>query len=85
MTFQEFASGPVAQQRYWARSHVGWGRMRGAAPNDGHRALARLEHEGALAGLITQNVDGLHEAAGSRAVVDLHGRISEVIGPGRRR
>ncbi len=66
MTYQEFVSGPAAQQRYWARSHVGWGRMRRAEPNDGHRALAAMERAGALAGLITQNVDGLHAAAGSR-------------------
>ncbi|GAB3600810.1 hypothetical protein GCM10027446_34410 [Angustibacter peucedani] len=79
MTFQEFVSGDVAQQRYWARSHVGWGRMRRARPNDGHRALARLEAAGAVDALITQNVDGLHTEAGSRAVVDLHGRIDEVV------
>jgi NAD-dependent SIR2 family protein deacetylase len=79
MTYQEFVSGPAAQQRYWARSHVGWGRMRRADPNAGHRALAALERAGALAGLITQNVDGLHAAAGSREVVDLHGRIADVV------
>src|SRR3954466_4452477 len=79
MTFQEFVSGPDAQQRYWARSHVGWGRMRRAEPNAGHRALARMAAAGRLHGLITQNVDGLHEAAGSPDVVALHGRISEVI------
>ncbi|MCD4533612.1 NAD-dependent deacetylase [Nocardioides sp. cx-169] len=75
MTYQEFVSGPAAQQRYWARSHLGWGRMRHAAPNDGHRALARLDPEL----LITQNVDGLHEAAGSRRLVALHGRIADVV------
>jgi NAD-dependent SIR2 family protein deacetylase len=75
MTYQEFVSGPLARQRYWARSHVGWGRMRTAEPNDGHRALARLDPDL----LITQNVDGLHEAAGSRRLVALHGRIAEVI------
>ena len=64
MTYDEFVSGPEAQQRYWARSHVGWSRMRHAAPNAGHRALAALERRRSL--LITQNVDGLHEAAGSR-------------------
>ena len=79
MTHQEFVSGPAAQQRYWARSHVGWGRMRRAEPNPGHLALARLEHAGAVSALITQNVDGLHGVAGSRAVVDLHGRIDEVV------
>jgi NAD-dependent SIR2 family protein deacetylase len=75
MTYGEFVSGPVAQQRYWARSHVGWGRMRAAEPNAGHRALAAIDPTL----LITQNVDGLHEAAGSREVVALHGRISRVI------
>jgi NAD-dependent SIR2 family protein deacetylase len=75
MTYQEFVSGPEAQQRYWGRSHVGWGRMRGAEPNAGHEALARIDPEL----LITQNVDGLHERAGSRRMVALHGRIAEVV------
>jgi NAD-dependent SIR2 family protein deacetylase len=75
MTYQEFVSGPTAQQRYWARSHLGWGRMRRAEPNAGHQALARIDPEL----LITQNVDGLHERAGSRHVVALHGRIADVV------
>ncbi len=75
MTYQEFVSGPAARQRYWARSHLGWSRMRGAEPNAGHRALAALDPDL----VITQNVDGLHEAAGSRRVVALHGRIADVI------
>lgn len=75
MTRQEFDSGPAARQRYWARSHVGWARMRDAQPNAGHRALARLDP----VLVITQNVDGLHERAGSRRLVALHGRISEVV------
>jgi NAD-dependent SIR2 family protein deacetylase len=75
MTYQEFVSGPAAQQRYWARSHVGWTRMKGADPNDGHRALAAIDPEL----LITQNVDGLHERAGSRRLVALHGRIADVV------
>ncbi len=75
MTYQEFVSGRTAQQRYWARSHLGWGRMRGAEPNAGHRAAAALDP----ALLITQNVDGLHEQAGSRRLVALHGRIAEVV------
>ena len=78
MTYGEFVSGPEAQRRYWARSHVGWSRMGTARPNDGHHALARLEAGGRVDLLITQNVDGLHEAAGSRALA-LHGRISDVI------
>ena len=79
MTYATFVSGEAARQRYWARSHVGWRRMNQAAPNDGHRALAAMERTGAVASLITQNVDGLHTTAGSRAVTDLHGRISEVV------
>jgi NAD-dependent SIR2 family protein deacetylase len=75
MTYQEFVSGPEARQRYWARSHLGWGRMKGADPNAGHHALARLR-PGLL---ITQNVDGLHERAGSPRVVALHGRIADVV------
>jgi NAD-dependent SIR2 family protein deacetylase len=75
MTYQQFVSGPEARQRYWARVHVGFGRFSTAAPNDGHRALARLDPTL----LITQNVDGLHEAAGSRRLVALHGRISDVV------
>jgi NAD-dependent SIR2 family protein deacetylase len=75
MTYQEFVSGPLAQQRYWGRSHLGWSRMKQAEPNAGHHALARVDPEL----LITQNVDGLHERAGSRRVVALHGRVAEVV------
>ena len=75
MTYQEFVASAEAQQRYWARSHLGWQRMGHAVPNDGHRALAALDPTL----LITQNVDGLHEAAGSRRLVALHGRIADVI------
>jgi NAD-dependent SIR2 family protein deacetylase len=75
MTYQEFVSGPEPRQRYWARSHLGWSRMRTASPNAGHRALAALDPEL----VITQNVDGLHEAAGSRQLVALHGRIADVV------
>ncbi|MEN8704972.1 MAG: Sir2 family NAD-dependent protein deacetylase [Nocardioides marinisabuli] len=75
MTYQEFVSGPGPRQRYWARSHLGWGRMRHAEPNAGHLAVARLG-----AGLvITQNVDGLHERVGTRDLVALHGRIADVV------
>ena len=79
MTYQEFVSGPAARQRYWARSHIGWTRIRRALPNPGHLALARLERQGALRQLITQNVDGLHESAGSARVCALHGRIADVV------
>jgi NAD-dependent SIR2 family protein deacetylase len=79
MTYQEFVSGPAARQRYWARSHIGWTRIRAAAPNPAHHAVARLEDGGRLSLLITQNVDGLHEAAGSRRMCALHGRIADVV------
>lgn len=75
MTYQEFVSGPAAQQRYWARSHLGWSRMRRAEPNAGHTAVAALGADL----VITQNVDGLHEACGTPALVALHGRIADVI------
>ena len=75
MTYQEFVASPQAQQRYWARSHLGWQRMGRALPNDGHRALAALDPRL----LITQNVDGLHEAAGTRSLVALHGRVADVV------
>jgi NAD-dependent SIR2 family protein deacetylase len=79
MTYDEFVSGPAAQQRYWARSHVGWRRMTRARPNDGHRAVAALQRGGVVTTVITQNVDGLHQAAGSDDVIDLHGRLSRVV------
>lgn len=75
MTYQEFVATPQAQQRYWARSHIGWGRMNHASPNAGHRALAALDPEL----LITQNVDGLHEQVGTPRLVALHGRIADVV------
>lgn len=68
----------VVRQRYWARSFVGWQRFGRAEPNGAHRALARLEQEGRLEVLVTQNVDGLHQAAGSLRVIDLHGRLDRV-------
>jgi NAD-dependent SIR2 family protein deacetylase len=79
MTYAEFLSGPAARQRYWARSHLGWSRMRRAEPNDGHHALARLQVEGRCGLVITQNVDGLHERAGTGQVCALHGRIADVV------
>jgi len=85
MTYTEFVSGPVAQRRYWARSHVGWARMARAEPNPGQQALAALQTAGVVRGLITQNVDGLHRVAGSEAVIDLHGRIADVVCLGCRR
>jgi NAD-dependent SIR2 family protein deacetylase len=79
MTYQEFVASTENRQRYWARAHVGWSRMGSAEPNAGHRALAALEALGRVELLVTQNVDGLHERAGSRALVALHGRIAEVV------
>ncbi|HEX5789203.1 MAG TPA: NAD-dependent protein deacetylase [Woeseiaceae bacterium] len=76
--FADFIARPAARQRYWARSYLGWRRFARAAPNAAHRALARLEAAGAVDTLVTQNVDGLHQLAGSRAVVDLHGRLDAV-------
>ena len=75
---QDFLASERSRQRYWARSLVGFRRMRGARPNDAHRALAALEAQGHVTELVTQNVDGLHQAAGSRNVVDLHGRVDVV-------
>lgn len=79
MTYQELTAGPAAQQRYWARAYVGWALMRDALPNPGHHALARLEASGRCTGVITQNVDGLHDQAGTADVVALHGRIRDVV------
>lgn len=79
MTYQEFVSGPAAQRRYWARSYLGWSRMGGAEPNAAHHSVAALEAAGRVPLLVTQNVDGLHERAGSRSVCALHGRIADVV------
>lgn len=79
MQFRDFTATALARQRYWARSMVGWARMARARPNAAHTALAELERQGRLSLLITQNVDGLHSAAGSREVVDLHGRLDRVV------
>jgi len=76
ITFQSFTSNTLARARYWARSLVGWPVFSAARPNAAHRAFAALEARGGMAGLVTQNVDGLHEAAGSRNVIALHGRLA---------
>ena len=75
---REFVDRADARQRYWARSLIGWPKLAAARPNPAHHALAALEKTGAIAGVITQNVDGLHAAAGSRAVVELHGALARV-------
>jgi len=78
VTYQAFTGDAKTRARYWARSLVGWRRFGRALPNEAHRALARLEAEGRVGMLLTQNVDGLHQHAGSRNVIDLHGRLDEV-------
>jgi NAD-dependent SIR2 family protein deacetylase len=78
VTFQAFTGDDATRRRYWARSLVGWPTMAQARPGAAHRALARLEGEGRISLLLTQNVDGLHEAAGSIRAIDLHGRIDTV-------
>jgi NAD+-dependent protein deacetylase sirtuin 4 len=75
---REFVERPDARRRYWARSMLGWARFSSARPNAAHVALAELERRHAIVGVITQNVDGLHGAAGSRAVVELHGALARV-------
>ena len=75
---QRFLADDYTRKRYWARSLVGWRRMHTARPNAAHHALAALEQAGRVELLVTQNVDGLHQAAGSRDVIDLHGRIDVV-------
>ena len=79
MTYQEFRHDPGALHRYWARSFIGWRHMAGARPNRTHHTLVELERAGLITGIITQNVDGLHAAAGSRTVIGLHGDLSVVI------
>jgi NAD-dependent SIR2 family protein deacetylase len=79
MTFQEFTGSAAARRRYWARSHQGWRHVACAVPNAGHRAVAELERRGLLAGIITQNVDGLHLTAGARQVIELHGSLGRVV------
>ncbi|MDJ0316146.1 MULTISPECIES: Sir2 family NAD-dependent protein deacetylase [Arthrobacter] len=79
VTYQEFVGDTLLRQRYWARNHVGWTHMHHAVPNLGHYAAAALERGGYSSGIITQNVDGLHEDAGATNVVDLHGRFDQVV------
>ena len=79
MTYQTFVATAAARQRYWARSHLGWRHVARARPNAGHCAVTELERAGLLAGTITQNVDGLHQAAGAQQVIELHGSLSRVL------
>lgn len=75
----EFRRSDAVRRRYWARSLVGWPTLAQAAPNPGHTALAELEQGGYLGALVTQNVDGLHQRAGSRRLIELHGNIHGVV------
>jgi NAD-dependent SIR2 family protein deacetylase len=95
MTYQTFTGSAAARRRYWARSYLGWRHIARAVPNDGHRAVAELSRRGLLTGIITQNVDGLHQAAGpvmggvmggamgavvgGAAVTELHGSLHRVV------
>ena len=78
MTYQTFTGSAAARRRYWARSHLGWRHIARARPNHGHHAVAQLDRRGLLAGIITQNVDGLHQAAGASGVTELHGSLHRV-------
>lgn len=78
MTFSQFIASAEYRKRYWAGSHLGWKRFDGSEPNLGHDSIAELEARGIVNGVVTQNVDGLHQRAGSRRVVDLHGTMDRV-------
>lgn len=79
MTYQTFTGDPHGRHRYWARSFVGWRQIADARPNAGHRAVAELQRAGAVADVITQNVDGLHQAGGARDVIELHGGLDRTV------
>ena len=79
MQYAEFLGSAESRRRYWARSYVGWSRFRAAGPNDAHRAVATLQQGGQVEELITQNVDGLHQGAGSRDVIELHGNLNVIV------
>ncbi len=74
-----FTRSPDVRRRYWARATVGWERFAGCRPNAAHEALAELEARGHVVGVITQNVDRLHQAAGTRRIVELHGALADVV------
>lgn len=79
LTFDQFMGSAQNQARYWARSFVGWNRVANAEPNLAHRALAAAEQQSKIFQIITQNVDGLHQRAGSKSVLELHGRLDRVL------
>ena len=78
MTFDVFMGSKDAQIRYWARSFIGWNRIAEAQPNRGHFAIAQAESLGKVFQVVTQNVDNLHQKAGAKNVIDLHGRLDQV-------
>lgn len=78
MRFSAFLGDDEARRRYWARSVIGWPRMAGARPNAAHTAIRRMQESGTVRGLVTQNVDRLHHAAGSEDAIELHGALAEV-------
>ncbi|MFP4567084.1 MAG: NAD-dependent protein deacetylase [Spirochaetaceae bacterium] len=77
--YREFTGSAEARRRYWARNTIGRPRMNDIAPNAGHYAVARLQAAGAVRSVITQNVDGLHQAAGATDVIELHGSLAQVV------
>ena len=79
MTWQTFTRDPRGRHRYWARSFIGWRQIAGAQPNDGHRAVAELQRAGLVGGIVTQNVDGLHQAGGATDVLELHGGLDRTV------
>jgi NAD-dependent SIR2 family protein deacetylase len=79
MQYAEFTGSSAARRRYWARSYIGWQRFSRAEPNSGHHAVARLQQAGLVDAVVTQNVDGLHQAAGAADVVELHGNLDHVV------
>jgi NAD-dependent SIR2 family protein deacetylase len=79
MQYSEFVGSSAARRRYWARSYVGWQRFSSAGPNAGHRAVASLQQAGVVGSVITQNVDGLHQAGGAVDVTELHGALERVV------
>lgn len=79
MMYQEFLVAPESRRRYWARAMLGWPRVRQARPNAAHEALATLQQRGRISALITQNVDTLHDQAGSHDVIELHGSLHRVL------
>ncbi len=79
MQYSEFLADAAGRQRYWARAYAGWKRFASAGPNASHHAVTALQHASALSGLITQNVDGLHQAAGASDVIELHGNLAQVV------